>query len=169
MNTTLPPTHTKSSLYDTIVEQVKKIDRSDLSDDVDDKASTVQLEGQKVYIWIRLYIKEELSDLKEGDNFEILYTQSGEKLITKFICFGKKHSIKDADDYTQIQQVTEDDPKILCLMVEEDTIQTGNDIPFIRTLFKISKHFEYQVYKREDLVFSNVRTNQLIDYIDCDF
>ena len=63
----------------------------------------------------------------------------------------------------------EDDTKILCLMINEDEIQIGEGIPFLRTLFKISKHYTLQVYNREDLVFTNVRTGQSVEYIDCDF
>jgi hypothetical protein len=156
-------------IYDSIVQQIKQIDRDDLSDDVDQGPLSSEVEKQKVYIWIRLYIKEEMSGLKEGDDFSITYTETNETLITKFICFGKKNSFKDSDDYDQIQITSEDDQKCLCLMVEENIIQTGDDIPFIRSLFKISKHFDFQVYRREDLVFTNTRTGQSVEYIDCDF
>lgn len=156
-------------IYDSIVQQIKQIDRDDLSDDVDQGPLSSEVEKQKVYIWIRLYIKEEMSDLKEGDDFSITYTETNETLITKFICFGKKNSFKDSDDYDQIQITSEDDQKCLCLMVEENIIQTGEEIPFIRTLFKVSKHFDFQVYRREDLVFTNTRTGQSVEYIDCDF
>lgn len=156
-------------IYDLIVQQVKSIDRQDLSDDVDQGPKSNQLEKQMVYIWIRLYIKEEVSDLKEGDNYTITYLESGEKLTTKFICFGKKNSFKDSDDLNQIQMMSEDDTKCLCLMVNEEEIQTSEEIPFIRTLFKTSKHFEYQVYRRDDLEFRNDRTGQMVEYIDCDF
>jgi hypothetical protein len=156
-------------IYDLIVQQVKDIDTKSLSDDVDQDPKYNQVEKQIVYIWIRLYIKEELSDLKEGDNFSITYLESGEKMITKFICFGKKNSFKDSDDLNQIQMIGEDDTKCLCLMVNEDDIQNGEHVPFIRTLFRTSKYFEYQVYRREDLEFRNERTGQLVEYIDCDF
>jgi len=156
-------------IYDLIVQQVKDIDTKSLSDDVDQDPKYNQVEKQIVYIWIRLYIKEELSDLKEGDNFSITYLESGEKMITKFICFGKKNSFKDSDDLNQIQMVGEDDMRCLCLMVNEEEIQSSQDIPFIGTLFKTSKHFQYQVYRREDLEFRNERTGQLVEYIDCDF
>lgn len=156
-------------IYDSIVQQIKQIDRDDLSDDVDQGPLSSEVEKQKVYIWIRLYIKEEMSDLKEGDDFKIKYLDSGEELITKFICFGKKNSFKDSDDYDQIQITAEDDTKCLCLMVDEQEIQTSDDIPFIRSLFRVSKHFTYQVYKREELVFTNTRTGQSVEYIDCDF
>jgi len=156
-------------IYDSIVQQIKQIDRDDLSDDVDQGPLSSEVEKQKVYIWIRLYIKDEVSDLKEGDDYSITYTETNESLITKFICFGKKNSFKDSDGFGEIQMTSEDDQKCLCLMVDEDTIQTGDEIPFIRTLFKVSRHFDYQVYKREDLVFTNTRTGQSVEYIDCDF
>ena len=140
-----------------------------MTDDVDQGPKASQVEKQMVYIWIRLYIKEELSDIKEGDDFTIRYDLTGEELKTKFICFGKKNSFKDAEDFNQIQMTEEDDTKILCLMINEDEIQIGEGIPFLRTLFKISKHYTLQVYNREDLVFTNVRTGQDVEYIDCDF
>jgi len=156
-------------IYDSIVQQIKLIERDDLSDDVDQGPLSSEVEKQKVYTWIRLYIKEEMINLKEGDNFKIKYLSSGEELITKFICFGKKNSFKDSNDFEQIQITAEDDNKCLCLMVDEQEIQTSEDIPFIRSLFRISKHFQYQVYKREELVFTNTRTGQSVEYIDCDF
>jgi hypothetical protein len=156
-------------IYDSLVEQIKKIDSEEVSDKIDDSVDVSEIEKQKIYIWLRVYLKSEISDIKEGDDFKIEYTPSGEKLISKFIAYGKKNSIKDADDYTQIQVNTEDDNKVLCLMVDENEIQNGENIPFIRTLFKTSRHFEYQVYKREQLTITNIRTNEILDYIDCDF
>lgn len=156
-------------IYDSLVEQIKKIDSDELSDNVNDEIEVSEVEKQKVYIWLRVFLKDELEDIKEGDNFKIVYLPSGEYLMTKFIAFGKKNSFKDADDYTQIQMVTEDDTKVLCLMVDENEIQNSQEIPFIRTLFKVSRHFEYQVYRREELVFTNERTGQSLEYIDCEF
>lgn len=156
-------------IYELIVQQVKNIDTTDLSDEIQQTPETKELEKQRIYIWIRLYINEVCEDLKEGDNFMIKYVPSGEILMTKFICFGKKGSHKDAEEHSQIQITAEDDPKCLCLMVDEEEIQTGEEIPFIRTLFKESKHFEYQLYLREDLQFINDRTGQVVEYYDCDF
>lgn len=156
-------------IYDSLVEQIKKIETNELSDNINDEIEVSEVEKQKVYIWLRVFLKDELEDIKEGDNFKIVYLPSGEYLMTKFIAFGKKNSFKDADDYTQIQMVTEDDTKVLCLMVDENEIQNSQEIPFIRTLFKVSRHFEYQVYRREELVFTNERTGQSLEYIDCEF
>lgn len=156
-------------VYDSLVEQIKKINSDEASDDVSKEVDISEIEKQKIYIWLRVYLKEEIFDIKEGDDFKIEYTPSGENLTVKFIAYGKKNSIKDADDYTQIQISMEDDNKVLCLMVDENEIQNGDNIPFIRTLFKNSKHFQYQVYKREQLILKNLRTDEVLNYIDCDF
>jgi hypothetical protein len=156
-------------IHELLVQQVKQIDTTDLSDDVQQTPESKEVEKQRIYIWIRLYIKEALQDLKEGDNFSIKWTHTGETLVTKFICYGKKGSHKDAEQKEQIQMSSEDDPTCLCLMVDEEEIQSSEEIPFIRTLFKSSKHFQYQVYLREDLQFINARTGQNVEYYDCDF
>ena len=62
----------------------------------------------------------------------------------------------------------EDDKKILTLMVDSDELESDK-IPFIRTLFKTSSYYQFQVYKRSDLTFTNQRTDQDVEYIDCDF
>jgi len=125
-------------IYLSIVEQVKKIDTISLNDKVDQTPSMKEIEKQLVYIWLRLYIKDELTDIKEGDGINIQYLPTSEILESKFICYGKKNSIRDSE-------------------IEGDT------------LFKISRHFEFQVYRREELIFKNQRTEQVIEYIDCDF
>ncbi|NBP58641.1 hypothetical protein EBU71_19300, partial [bacterium] len=57
------------SIYEQIVEQIKSIDSTNLSDEVDQNPSTTEIEKQKIYIWIRLYLKSEVEDLQEGDDF----------------------------------------------------------------------------------------------------
>ena len=155
--------------YLSIVEQVKRIDTSDLNDTVDQTPSLKEVEKQLVYIWLRLYIKEEMTDIKEGDDIDIQYLPTSEILESKFICYGKKNSIRDSEVEGDIQTSQEDDTKCLILMVDEDRIQNGDDIKFIRSLFRISRHFEFQVYRREELVFKNKRTGESVEYIDCDF
>ena len=153
--------------YDSVIDQIKKIDTTNLSDKVDKNPTMRIVEKQKVYFWIRLYLKEELSDVVVGDDFEICYMHSGEKLKTKFVAFGKKNLNRDLDNVI-INYDPEDDNKILCLMVDEDD-KNSDEIPFIRTLFKISQYYEFQVYRRDDLRFTNLRTMDVCEYIDVDF
>jgi hypothetical protein len=164
MSTTI---QTRSDYREQLIESIKNLDIDGVSDEVGDPISNI-IEEQKVYFWIRLYINDELNDILQGDDIVIKWTPSGEELTTKFICFGKNGLERDHDD-----QVTnwnpEDDKKILCLMVDERVINLSDEIPFIRTLFKTGRHYEYQLVKREELIFVNKRSLQIIDYFDCDF
>jgi hypothetical protein len=156
--------------YDNLVEKIKTINTEEVKDWYSNMGSDMKvIEEQKIYIWIRLFLKEE-SNVEIGDNIFMTYTPSGEKLETKFICYGKTGLSKDHDDLEKITNFNpEDDKKVLCLMVNQDTINKGIDIPFIRTLFKTGIHYEYQLVKRDELLFINSRTNQTLDYFDCDY
>jgi hypothetical protein len=154
--------------YDNLVGQIKNIEVEKIKDwDSNVDPGMTVIEEQKVYIWIRLFLKEE-SDVQIGDDIFMTYTPSGEKLETKFICYGKTDMGKDRDDEI-INYNPDDDKKVLCLMVDQEKINKGTDIPFIRTLFKISVHFQYQLVKRDELVFINSRTGETLDYFDCDY
>lgn len=152
---------------DNIIKEIKSIDVKNISDTIDNKASVEVIESQKVFIWIRIYLKES-TDVKEGDEYKLEYLPSGENLMTKFVTFGKKNLNKDYQDEI-INFDPEVDEKILCLMVNEEEINTKNDIPFIRTLFKTSRFYDHQIIRRSDLIFTNQRTNETPEYIDCDF
>ena len=93
---------------------------------------------------------------------------SNEELKTKFICFGKTGLQKDYDEEI-VNYNSEDDKKVLCLMVDEGQVNYNEDIPFVRTLFKVGRHFEYQLVKRSELLFVNDRNGMVLDYFDCDF
>jgi hypothetical protein len=149
-----------------IINTIKSIDTKKLSDDITTPEVSI-IETQKIYLWIRLYLKEEV-DIIDGDDYIMEYSPSGENIIAKFISYGKKNLHRD-----ELDQIVNFDPevdkKVLCLMVDENEINTRKDIPFIRTLFKVSKFYEFQVIRRSDLTFKNLRTNIIVDYIDCDF
>jgi len=154
--------------YDNLVEQIKTIDTEVVKDwDKNNDPAMKVLEEQKVYIWIRLYLKEE-SNVQVGDDIFMTYKPSGEKLSTIFVCYGKTDLGKDHED-EMVNYNPEDDKKILCLMVNQDTINKGVDIPFIKTLFKTSIHYQEQLMKRSDLLFINSRTGETLDYFDCDY
>jgi len=166
--------------YEQLVEQVKTLELTtddSLPDDdaaltygfEDRKALMKVIEKQRIYFWIRLYIKEDSErDVKIGDDINIIYKPSGEKLGTKFIAYGKKGLDKDHDEEVT-QYVKEDDLNVLSLMIDIEMVNNNDDIPFIRTLFKTGNHYEYQLMKRNELVFINERTGDELDYFDCDF
>lgn len=154
--------------YDNLVEQIKTIDTEEVKDwDKNTDPAMKVLEEQKVYIWIRLYLKEE-ANIEIGDEIFMTYAKSGEKLSTIFICYGKDNLGKDHED-EMVNYNPEDDKKVLCLMVNQDHINKNTDIPFIRTLFKTSIHYQEQLIKRTDLLFINGRTDETLDYFDCDY
>jgi hypothetical protein len=154
--------------YDNLVEKIKTINTEEVKDWYSNKGSDMKvIEEQKVYIWIRLYLKEE-SDVQIGDEIFMTYKPSGEELSTIFVWYDKKGIMKDHDEEI-VNYTGEEDKKVLCLMVNQDIINKGIDIPFIKTLFKTSIHYQEQLMKRSDLLFINSRTGETLDYFDCDY
>jgi hypothetical protein len=155
-------------LYNDILEQVKKVelDNIDFSKmDFAPKARISQI--QKIYFWIRVYLKEEI-EITENTDIKLTWVPSGENILAKFICFSKKGLDKDMES-----QVTnynpEDDKKVLCLMVDEERININNqDIPFIKKLFKIGRYYENQVWKKEEMILTKEDGSKL-PWFDIDF
>lgn len=169
----------KTDYREQLLESIRNIDTDVLSDDVEETPTLNIVEEQKVYFWIRLYLKEEDLNLEIGDDIVITYNPNGsvgneilsdhlEELPTKFVCFGKKGLDKDHDNEV-VNYSNEDDSKILCLIVDERVVNFGEGINFIRTLFKTGRHYEYQLVRRDELLFVNKRNGIVLDYYDCDF
>jgi polyhydroxyalkanoate synthesis regulator phasin len=156
-----------SNYMEDLVEQAKNIDTTNLSNRVSKKIQQ-KVEEQKVYFWIRLYLKDENPNIEIGDDITITWTPTEEKLTTKFICYGKTGLKRDHENVI-INYNGEDDKKVLCLMVDEGQVNYNEDIPFVRTLFKVGRHYEYQLVKRSELLFVVDRNNVILDYFDCDF
>lgn len=152
-----------------ILEQAKSIDTTKIVEAGDFKPRTQIIEKQKVYFWIRLYLREEDQILDPNDTIQIRYVTSGEVLETKFICYNKSILNQDHDPDV-VNYNPEDDKKVLCLMVDSEKInKDSEDIPFIRTLFKIGQYYDYQLLKREELEFIVQKNGQILDYFDVDF
>jgi hypothetical protein len=158
---------TKSYIND-IIDSIKKLDTDNIPDDVSKDVTIKIIEEQKIYFWIRLYLKDEDPNIQIGDDIIIKYIPSGEILTTKFICYDKQGLINDHQNEI-INYNKEDNKKILCLMVDTKMVNYNDDIPFIRTLFKTSHHYEYQLVRRNELLFINSKNNILLDYFDVDF
>lgn len=158
----------KTDYREVLLEKIKQIDVDKFSNSLEIESTSTVIEQQKVYFWIRLYLKDECDNILIGDDINIEWTPSGEKLVTKFVCFGKSGLERDhLGEVTNWQP--EDDKKVLCLMVDEMEINFSESIPFIRTLFKTGRHYEYQLVKRSELIFVNSRNGFILDYYDCDF
>lgn len=155
-------------LADLLVQQIKEIEVEKIETwNEQEDLTTKVVEKQKVYFWIRLFLKEECDDIQAGDSINLYYSPTNEKLETTFICFDKKGLQKNHEDEI-VNFNPEDDKKILCLMIDEEIVNNSDEIPFIRTLFKNSRFFEYQVVKRSELLFNNKRTGKNLDYFDYD-
>lgn len=158
----------KSDYRDQLLEAIKSIDTEGLSDEIEIVSTSKIIEEQKIYFWIRLYLSEEDQNIQIGDDIVITYNPSGEELVTKFICYGKSGLERDHNGEV-INYNPDDDKKVLCLMVDENVINYSEEIPFIRTLFKTGRHYEYQLMRRDELLFINKRNGFILDYYDCDF
>lgn len=158
----------RKTYFDSLIEQAKSIDvdKTDWSNS-DFKPRSEIVEKQKVYFWIRLYTSEE-SNLTPDQDVTIEYRLSGEVLTTRFICFAKKGLEKDLN-HLVVNYNSEDDNKILCLMIDADKInKDSEDIPLIRTLFKVGRYFSPQILRKGDLIVRDSQGNE-IEYFDIDF
>lgn len=156
---------------DSIIEDIKSIDvdKVNFNNNGGFKPRTKIVESQKIYFWIRVYLSEEDRILLPNDGISIKYVESGEVLEAKFICYAKSNLNKDHDPDV-VSYNPEEDKKVLCLMVDSERIdKNSDDIPFIRTLFKIGRYYEYQVVKREDLELIVDKSGQKLEYFDIDF
>jgi len=154
--------------YDDILEQAKKIELDKVNFENEDfKVRSEITQKQKVYLWIRIYLKKEMEIEPNTDVF-LNYLPDSEKLETKFICYAKKGLEKDHQDEV-VNYIDEDDKKVLCLMIDEERININNfDINFLKTLFRLGRHFEAVVYSRQDLQLTTPN-GDVLDYFDIDF
>jgi phosphoribosylpyrophosphate synthetase len=153
-----------------LVESLKTydLDKIDFRNSSYDTVSKVS-EKQKTYFWIRVRLREEDTLLSPNDDIVIRYNYTKEELECKFICYNKSRLDKDSEDQV-INYNGKDDKKVLCLMVDSDRINTNSeDIKFIRTLFPIGRHYEYQLMKLSDLNIVHVKSGTCLDYYDIDF
>jgi hypothetical protein len=154
--------------YQDIVDQAKKIELDNVNFDSETFVPSSKIvQKQAVFLWVRVYAKNEMS-LEPNTTVFFNYLPTQEKLETKFICFAKKGLDRDFQDEV-VNYVDEDDRRVLCVMVEEDRINKNNEnIPFLKTLFKLGRYYEVQVYSRLDLTLTTDK-GDVIDYFDIDF
>jgi hypothetical protein len=159
--------------YDYLIQQVKQLDLDVIDFEHSDyNKINLKIDKQKVYFWIRVYLSEE-TKIEPGDVVNITHTPTEEELETTFICYAKKgvgHIDYEDGEPVVTNYNAEDDTKCLCLMVDEDRINyDSDDIPFIRKLFKIGRHYEYELIRRSELILTNQRNDEQIEYYDIEF
>lgn len=169
MSDTFPSREEISKNYrEEILDSLREIDTTKVNfNDSDFKPRTKIVEEQKVYFWIRLYLKEEL-EIEPNTKVTIKYNESGETLETIFACYNKKGIQKDLDS-NLTNYNPDDDKKVLCLLIDSNRInKESEDIPFIRTLFKIGKYYQPQILRHSDLTITNENNDKIVFY-DIDF
>lgn len=158
----------QNNYLDRLVDEAKSINLEKVDfDKADFKPRAKIIEKQKIFRWTRLFVKEQVIDLKVNDEIQIKHIPTGELLETIFICFAKKNLEKDSDGNI-IAFDGEEDKKILCLMIDMEKLESDS-IKFIRSLFQNTKWYEFQLLKRDELLFINKRTGENIEYFDVTF
>lgn len=148
------------SLYDSLVEQIKGIDIEKIGNGIVDKVNII--DTHKSYIWIRVHLRSDfINSSKLGDDFKIIWDETGEELECKFITFGKKGRNSDWEDIINYEK--EFDESIMILMVDEELIKSDN-IPFIRSLFPNYKWYTESVFRTDSLKFYNKTSDLFLEY-----
>jgi len=158
----------RRSYRDNIIEQAKSIDVEKIDYNGAIFAPQNQIiEEQKVYFWIRVYLKEEM-DVQPNTDITITYQPTEEFLVAKFICYAKKGHEKDRQQDV-VNYNPEDDKRILCLMVDAERIdKKSEDIPFIRSLFKISRWYSPQILRLSEFKITDT-TDREFEFYEIDF
>lgn len=153
---------------DSIIEQAKSIDVEKIDyNNVDFGPQNKVVEEQKVYFWIRIYLKDEI-EISPNTDVTFTYLPDNESLVAKFICYAKKGHEKDKQQDV-VNYNPEDDKRILCLMVDADRIdKKSEDIPFIRTLFRISRWYTPQILRLSEFKITDTSEREF-EFYDIDF
>ena len=90
----------KRNYKDDIIDSVKELDIENINFSTKkERDTTVRvIESQKTFFWIRLYLKESYDFLNANDDITIKYTNNGENLSIKYICYAKQGLDKDKEE-----------------------------------------------------------------------
>lgn len=154
------------SLSQQLIESLKT-SNTDKWSDVDD-IRIKEIERQKVFFWIRIYLSEEDYTLEKGDKLILTYKPTNEKIELIFGAYEKVGLNKNHDEQV-INYSTEDDRKVLCVMIDLDRINKfSDDIPTIRTMFRNSKYYKENLFFKSDIVVTN-DDGKVYDYTSIGF
>lgn len=164
----VPRQQVKKTYQDSLIEQARSLDLDKVDFSSEDFVPRSQIrEKQKVYFWIRVYLKEEI-DLDPMTELTLTYNPSVEQVNCKFVCYAKKGTEKNQNEDV-INYNPEDDKKVLCLMVDAERIDVySDDIPFLRTLFRISRWYQPSIIRIMELTLQK-SNGEKIDFFDIDF
>lgn len=150
---------------ESILDAIRELDASTGVNERKVEVEVTQKQG--TYAYIRIYLNEEDNTLKSGDIVTLGFPEGNELFETTFVSYGKDVG-KKRDQDELVDYVPEDNKKVLCLMFNVDSINTDSDnIPFIRSLFKVGRYFEYQLFKYEE--FTVESKEKSFEFFDIDF
>jgi len=110
-----------------------------------------EVEKAKVFIWTRVYLKEERDNIKRGQIIKLKYVPTNEEIEMVFGAYEKEGLNKDFDDEVT-NYISKDDKKILCCMIDQNRINKDSiDIPNLRTFFRSSRYYEENLFFKRDL------------------
>lgn len=113
-----------------------------------------EIEKQKEFFWIRVYLKDDDTVLKVGDIISISYRPTNEKMDMIFGGYEKEGLNKNHNDQV-INYVSESDRSILICLVDLNRVnKDSEDIPTIRTFFRNSRHYAEDIFYKNDIVIS---------------
>lgn len=159
-----------NTIYDEIVEKIKSID-IDKIEFKDGKRKIVSdvIEKQKEFLWLRVFLKDELGGINIGDEFTLSYILDNgdvENMKMEFISYGK-NSLNFDSDYDNIisNYDSEFNNKKLIFMVDKDILINNMNI---RKLFKNTIYYEDILLKRDSLLLLD-NNESSIEYVDMEF
>lgn len=156
------------SYLDGVVQQVKSIDIDGVDFEKSDyKPKQRVVEKQRVYRWTRVFLKDEVVDIQASDPYHLVHVPTGEILECSFVCYAKRGLSKDSEGNI-VAYEGEDDRKVLCLMIDTDLLGKEG-VRLISSLFPNTPYYEYNLMRRDELVFENQRTGERLDYFDVQF
>ena len=159
-----------SSVYDEIVEKIKSIDINNIEfKDGKRKIVSDVIEKQKEFLWLRVFLKDELGGINIGDEFTLSYILDNgdvENMTMEFISYGK-NSLNVDSDYDNIisNYDSEFNNKKLIFMIDKDILIKKTNI---RKLFKNTVYYEDILLKRDSLLLLD-NNESSIEYVDMEF
>lgn len=144
---------TDNSYHEDLLEQLIGLDLDKITFDDTEETKVVQTAKQREYFWLRAYLPEEYTDIEPNDEMVIEYVPTGEQLKCTFGSFQKTGMNRDVDDL--VSYVTDEDYKILCILIDLDFVNNSDEIPTIRTMFKSSRHYKPELYFKKDILLKH--------------
>jgi len=155
----------QTKILDQMLKAVENANPAEWTDDPSIK--NVEVEKQKEYFWIRIYLKEEDNDLEQGDIITMTYVPTNEKIEMIFGSYEKEGLNRDHNDEV-INYVSDDDKKILCCMIDLERInKNSDDIPTLRTFFKNSRYYQENLFLKDEIKIES--DNKKYDYSSLSF